>query len=80
MPKPTTTATPTATNPWHPPHEFPDSDITVLLRLGDLDDPIWPGFHDGQDWRAADGARLGSQPTGWMHLDVAARLLDSATQ
>ncbi len=34
---------------------LPDSDTTVLLDMPDADEPVWPGYHDGQRWLLADG-------------------------
>lgn len=57
--------------------DLPDSDITVLMRLNEVEE-IWPGFHDGEYWRYASGDRLmTSKVRGWMHLDEAARILDA---
>lgn len=72
--------TPATTNPWYPPHAPPDDQTTVLLRIAEPSEPIWPGFRLGREWRAADGARIAEPVTGWMHLEDAARLLDASTQ
>lgn len=70
----------TTTNHWNPPHEPPDDETTVLLRIAEPSEPIWPGFHIGGEWRAADGARIAERVLGWMHLEDAARLLDATTK
>lgn len=72
--------TPATTNPWNPPHAPPDDETTVLLRIAEPSEPIWPGFRLGREWRAADGARIAEPVTGWMHLEDAARLLDTAAK
>lgn len=59
-------------------NQLPDSDITVLMRLDDDEYPVWPGFHDGEQWRVADGEQVTTNVTGWMHLGVAAGILDGA--
>jgi hypothetical protein len=56
--------------------ELPDSDMTVLMRLKDSENPIWPGFHDGESWRTADAATVEGPVLGWMELEAAALMLD----
>ncbi len=70
MPKPALT----------PPHDPPDSAITILLRLDDPENPVWPGFYDMQTWWLADGSTCDAKIIGWMHLDEAAVLIDSHSQ
>ena len=55
---------------------LPDSEITVLLRLGGQDEPIWIGFHDGANWLTAQADRVEVPVLGWMHLHDAAAALD----
>lgn len=59
---------------------LPDSDITVMLRLPDEEYPVWPGYHDGETWRSADGTPIGDSCAGpvigWMNLDDAAHVMD----
>jgi hypothetical protein len=71
--------TPATTNPWNPPHAPPDDETTVLLRLADTAEPIWPGFYLEGVWRDPGGAQISDPVTGWMHFEDAARILDSAT-
>lgn len=33
----------------------PDSDTTVLLSMPSADEPVWPGYWDGENWKLADG-------------------------
>ena len=41
---------------WIPVNEsLPDADVTVLIVTDDPDNPVWPGFYDGEQWRLADG-------------------------
>lgn len=54
---------------------LPDSDLTVLMRLEDDEMPVWPGFHDGEQWRGADANPVHSKVLGWMELHEAAELL-----
>jgi hypothetical protein len=56
---------------WHNPRkEMPDSDCTVLLELGDVSgDPVWPGYHDGETWRTAEGTALKKREvSAWAHM------------
>ncbi len=69
--------TPTAT-PWHPPHAPPDDNTTVLLRIDNDEDPITTGFIENRCYRFEEGGRILSPILGWLHLDEAARLLDTA--
>ncbi|EKD38159.1 MAG: hypothetical protein ACD_75C00843G0005 [uncultured bacterium] len=57
---------------------LPDSDMTVLIRLGDEILFLWPGFHDGEQWCDAEGATLDVPVLGWMELEDAAAILDTA--
>jgi hypothetical protein len=57
---------------------LPDADMTVLLRLSGSEYPVWPGYHDGEGWRSADGAELEGPVLGWMELNQAAAALDAA--
>jgi hypothetical protein len=35
---------------------LPESDETVLLEMPEAtDEPVWPGYHDGDVWRLANG-------------------------
>lgn len=34
---------------------MPDADITVLLHVEGADEPVWPGWWDGERWIWADG-------------------------
>lgn len=44
---------------WHEACKtLPDAETTVMLII-DGDDAAWPGYHDGERWRTADG-----MPTG----------------
>lgn len=57
--------------------KLPDSDMTVLMRLQDEENFIWPGYHDGEEWRSGDGFPLEVAVLGWMELEDAASLLDT---
>ena len=36
--------------------EMPDSDQTVLIASPAADsEPVWLGFHDGEEWRTVEG-------------------------
>lgn len=34
---------------------LPDAERTVLVALLDSDEPVWLGYHDGDQWRDAEG-------------------------
>jgi hypothetical protein len=51
---------------------LPDSERTVLMRLDSEEWPVWPGFHDGEVWRMADGLAVDCAVLGWMHLEAVA--------
>lgn len=61
-------------------NQLPDSDMTVLMRLDDEAYPVWPGWHDGERWRSADASLVEREVIGWMELEDAARILDSASK
>lgn len=44
----------------------PDSDTTVLLFDCELNEPVWPGYLDGDVWRYADG--MPADPTHWADM------------
>lgn len=51
---------------WKRTNILPDSDITVMVFHPDWDEPIWVGYHDGEEWLWVDGATCDPQPTHWM--------------
>lgn len=55
---------------------LPDSEALVLMRLKDEECPVWPGFHDGEEWRSADASTVQGPVVGWMELEDAAKRLD----
>jgi len=55
---------------------LPDADQTVLVRCAGEEYPVWPGFHDGEAWRSADGTTLEGPVLGWLDLNAAAAILD----
>lgn len=58
--------------------KLPDSDSPVLIRCSGTELPVWPGFHNGEEWRSAENASTIEGPVlGWMELEDAARLLDA---
>lgn len=58
--------------------QLPDSDLTVLIRFSDTAEfPIWPGFHDGEQWCSASADTLEGPVLGWMNLEDAAAALDN---
>lgn len=39
-----------------PAKQMPDDDETVLLLMPEASEPVWPGYHDGDDgWLLAEG-------------------------
>lgn len=56
---------------------LPDAEITVLMRLCGDEYPVWPGFHDGDKWRSADGSTVEGPVRGWCDLDTAAAAIDA---
>jgi hypothetical protein len=46
------------------------------MRLNDEENPVWPGFHDGETWRTAAAATVSGPVLGWMNLLDAALMLD----
>jgi hypothetical protein len=50
--------------------KLPDSDSTVLISCPTADEPVWLGYHDGEDWFAVDGGPAlvvawAKMPKGW---------------
>lgn len=35
--------------------DFPDADLTVIVRLRNNEEPVWLGYWDGEEWRDVDG-------------------------
>jgi len=35
--------------------EMPEFDLTVMVHHPDSDEPVWLGYHDGEDWRDVNG-------------------------
>lgn len=44
---------------------LPDSEITVMTYEHDSCEPIWPGYHDGDNWMDIAGGKLRAV-THWM--------------
>jgi hypothetical protein len=49
--------------------DFPDADLTVLVRLRGNEEPVWLGYWDDEEWRDIDGqavdvVRWAQLPTG----------------
>lgn len=58
---------------------LPDSFTTVLTRTDSDHEPLALAYHDGVYWRvAADSTPLFDVVHGWMHLELAAEILDAA--
>lgn len=35
--------------------DFPDADLTVIVRTRGCEEPVWLGFWDGEEWRDSEG-------------------------
>ena len=55
----------TANPKGHRSPEKPDADRTVLLHTPESDEPVWPGFWDGEDWRYLDAELVNADVTHW---------------
>lgn len=45
--------------------QIPDSDMTVMTYEPESCEPIWPGYHDGDQWMDINGTPL-CKVTHWM--------------
>lgn len=45
---------------------LPDSDQTVLICSASWENPVWMGYHDGNEWRCIDA--FPCAPTHWAEL------------
>lgn len=54
----------------------PDDCQLVMLRLEDLELPVFAGFRDGAKWRYANASEVKVKVLGWMDLEEAAAKLD----
>lgn len=49
--------------------DMPKADKNVLIEVENPDgDPVWPGFHDGECWRYAEGAPVGRKVLAWADM------------
>jgi hypothetical protein len=48
--------------------QMPDDDLTVMIHHPEEDEPVWLGYHDGDDdtWRTVDGTRC--EVTHWAEM------------
>lgn len=55
---------------WIPLTErLPDDDITVLVAVKDVDEPVWLAYHDEHGWfSATDGVPLTALVTHWRQM------------
>lgn len=53
---------------WVPCYEtLPDTDATVMTYSPDSNEPVWPAYHDGEQWMDLMGAPIDdAQITHWM--------------
>lgn len=47
---------------------LPDDDLEVLIFVPDDDEPVWIGYHGGDEWYSVDAMPLGQLVTHWMDL------------
>lgn len=40
---------------YEPAERMPDSDLTVLVRLRNNEEPVWLGYWSGEEWLDLDG-------------------------
>jgi hypothetical protein len=79
----TSSAFPVRVSVWRT--DKPDAELTVLMRLDGLngnlaEEPVWPGYTDGERWFYADGSEvIAEKVIGWMETVQAAKLLDTST-
>lgn len=57
-------------NEWVPCSEqLPDDDTTVMTYAPDCNEPIWPAYHDGEEWMDLIGRPItDAEITHWMHF------------
>jgi hypothetical protein len=48
---------------------LPDADVTVLTYVADSNEPIWPGYHNGDQWMDTQGYPMDRDSvTHWMEF------------
>ena len=47
---------------------LPDSEIIVLISIPSPSEPVWFGYHDGDQWRTSDGMSMAYEVTHWAEL------------
>jgi hypothetical protein len=47
---------------------LPDSELIVLISIPSPSEPVWFGYHDGDQWRTADGMSMAYEVTHWSEL------------
>lgn len=55
---------------WVPVTEsLPDSDTTVMTFVPDSNEPVWPGYHSGEQWMDLQGFPIDCDSvTHWMQF------------
>lgn len=55
---------------YRPERQLPDSDDTLLCALAGDDEPVWPGFFDGDAWRSIHGGEFVGTVVAWARMPV----------
>ena len=58
---------------WNSAETLPDSELTVIIHMPNATEPIWLGYHDGEQWFTVEGTAVkdldGDGPVAhWMEM------------
>jgi hypothetical protein len=48
--------------------QMPDDDTTILVRTTSDSEPVWLGYHDGEDWITVCGKYFKDEITHWAEM------------